>query len=333
MDLSLIATLIASLVVLTIAAEFLVRFSSALALDLGVSPLFVGLTIVGFGTSSPEIAASVSATLRGAPEVSVSNLVGSNIFNVGLILGLTALILPITVAFDRVKRDLIVAILVAVVPVTAFFLSGMAERLAGIVAVFAMAGYVYYAYKTDSGSPESDAERAAQELEDTLHVRKPADTDRAKLISRIVMIVGSLVFLVGSASFFVDSATTIARHFGVSDRIIGLTIVAGGTSLPELVTSLVAAIKKSGDIAVGNIVGSNIFNVLGILGLCMIVGPQTMPASTVLVDVPLMTFLSVALLFFARSEFRISRNEGAFFLAVYIGYSAFIVFTGTGTVA
>lgn len=322
---TLFATLIGSLLMLTIAAEFLVRFSSALALELGISPLFVGLTIVGFGTSSPEIAASLSATLRGVPEVGVSNLIGSNIFNVGMIIGITALVLPITVVFERVKRDLVVAVGVAVVPITAYWLSGPPERIAGVVAVSAMIGYVVLAYKKDIASTDSDNSLALQELGQTLHVTKPTTSSVSKLTTRIALIIVSLGFLIGSSSFFVSSATELARNFGVSDRVIGLTIVAGGTSLPELVTSLMAVLRKSGDIAVGNVVGSNIFNVLGILGLCMIVGPQTIPASTVMVDVPLMVFFSGALIVFARSAFTITRVEGAFLMAVYIGYSVFII--------
>lgn len=330
MDITLLVTLLGSLVALTFAAEFLVRHSSALALDFGVSPLFVGLTIVGFGTSSPEIAASVSATLRGAPELSVSNLVGSNIFNIGMILGLTAMVFPISVMFDRVKRDLFVAVAVSVMPVLAYLISGPTERVVGVAAIFAMTGYVVYAYRTDTGSTEAENVRALEEVEHTLRVDAPKSPAGRAIAMRLVYIVLSLAVLVGSASLFVDSATEIARFFGVSDRVIGLTIVAGGTSLPELVTSLVAALRKSGDIAVGNVVGSNIFNVLGILGLCMVVGPQTIPASTVLIDVPVMVFFSVALVFMARTEFVISRAEGVFLLLVFLGYNAYILLNGSG---
>lgn len=316
--------LVASLLVMTLGAEALVRGAVAVAKRLGVSSFFIGLTIVGFGTSTPELCTSLVAAWKGTGDIAVGNVVGSNIFNVAVILGITALICPIPLRLDVVKREVIVIIGVACVPFVAWFTGGTLERWVGAVMVVLLALFLWNGYRRGLAQNKQDLQaQAGAELETELAL--PSSDAHARPLVNLAMIAIGLALLVGGSWLLVQSATSIARSLGVSDLVIGLTIVAAGTSAPELVTSLVAALRKQPDISVGNILGSNVFNVLGILGLTCVVMPQEVRSQTLALDLPVMLAVSLACLPIMMSGSRISRTEGVAMLVFY-GVYAFALF-------
>ncbi len=300
---------LAGLVLLYFGAEGLVRGSSSLALRLGLSPLVVGLTVVAFGTSSPELVVSLKAALDGQGAISVGNVVGSNICNIGLILGLCAMITPIATNSQVVRVD--IPIMLGITAVTLFVLAdGHLGRPEGILLAAMLVAYVVFSIGLARRQP---ADALGAEFGEEVKISKRG------LAVDVLMVIGGLVLLVFGARFLVDGAVIIARTLGWSEALIGLTIVAIGTSLPELATSLVAAVKKETDIAVGNIVGSNIFNLLGILGITAIVHP--LQADGVgMVDFAVMAAFSLVLWPMAFHQQRITRPEGAALLAGYVGY-------------
>jgi cation:H+ antiporter len=306
--------LLAGLVLLYFGAEGLVRGSSSLALRLGLSPLVVGLTVVAFGTSSPELMVSLKAALAGQADISVGNVVGSNICNIGLILGLCALITPVATSSQIVRIDIPIMI-----GITALALALMADgRLGmteGIIFVLLLIAYIVFSIQLARRQP---ADSLGSEFGEEVKISKRG------LAVDILMVIGGLALLVFGARFLVDGAVIIARTYGLSEALIGLTIVAIGTSLPELATSLLAAIKKESDIAVGNIVGSNIFNLVGILGITAIVHPlQAAGISTV--DFAVMAGFSLLLWPMAYYQQRITRPEGAMLLLGYLAYVFWLV--------
>lgn len=309
--------LVLSLVVLTVGAECLVRGAVAIARRLGVSSFFIGLTIVGFGTSTPELCTSLVAAWRGTGDIAVGNVVGSNIFNIAVILGVTALVCPVPVRLDLVRKETRVVIGVALVPLVALADGGEIGRWAGAAMLAALGVYLWRGYLAGraEGRAEADAER---ELEN--EVALPAGVRRRPVLSVLLVGVG-LGLLVGGSALLVRSASSIAHAFGVSDLVIGLTVVAAGTSAPELVTSLVAAVRRQSDISVGNILGSNIFNILGILGLTCAVLPQRVQAQSLALDVPVMILVSLACVPIMRTGARISRREGAVLVLGYALYA------------
>jgi len=306
----------------TLGAELLVRGASHLALRAGVSSLFVGLTIVGFGTSSPELGASLTATLRQSSDVALGNVVGSNIFNIGVILGLTALLQPIRVQLSIVRRDLAVAAGAALVPWLALPFAGFIPRPVGFALVALLAAYLASAYRQARRAAAADVQLIEQEM-------RPAHKAARDAAARdIALVVAGLALLVLGSRGFVDASITIARQIGWSELVIGLTLVSVGTSLPELVTSIVAVKRGNTDIAVGNVIGSNIFNALGIVGVCAAVAPQAVNHAIMVRDAPLMLLLSLALLPIIRSGGRISRLEGGALLGVYVVYAAYLIVRG-----
>lgn len=306
----------------TLGAELLVRGASRLALRAGVSSLFVGLTIVGFGTSSPELGASLTATLRQSSDVALGNVVGSNLFNIGAILGLTALLQPIRVQLSAVRRDLLVAIGAALVPWLALPFAGQIPRPAGLLLVALLAAYLIAAYRQARRAAAAEVQLVEQEM-------RPAHKAARGAVARDALLVaGGLALLVLGSRGFVDASIAIARQVGWSELVIGLTLVSAGTSLPELVTSLVAMRRGNTDIAVGNVIGSNIFNMLGIVGVCATVAPQAVAHSLTVRDTPLMLAASLALLPIMRSGGRISRLEGGIMLGAYVAYVAYLVGVG-----
>lgn len=309
-----ILLMIAGLAILTAGAEALVRGATALALRLGLSPLVVGLTVVAFGTSSPELAASVTATLHGSADISVGNVVGSNIFNLLVILGISALLCPIRVHFPSIQRDLWVMIVVAFVPLTLGALTGIVPTWAGGAMLAGLVWYLYRAYQTGRAAPPE----AAAAITADLPLVTP--TRPAALWRSVVVVAAGLVGLALGARLFVDQAVEVARGAGLSELVIGLTIVAAGTSLPELATSVVAARRGNADIAVGNVIGSNIFNVLGILGVAALLGPQSVGRQVLLLDGPVMVLASLAVAPLVYSGGRLSRSEGFTLLAGYAVY-------------
>lgn len=295
-------SIIAGIILLYFGADSFVRGSSRLAARFGVPPLIIGLTIVAFGTSFPELLVSLSAASKGATDVVIGNVVGSNIFNIAVILGITALIRPPGVHLDVIKREIPIMIVVSLVGFGLVWY-GHISRLAGMALVLGLCFYVVFSVRTvkkEVGSETSDIPEVA---------------------AMPFWLCGSLIgigltILIAGSNLFVFGAVATARDFGVSEAVIGLTIVAGGTSLPELATSAVAAIKRESDVAIGNIVGSNIFNILCILGISSSVLPLE-AGGIGLRDVGIMAGLAILLLPFAFSQRLISRFEGVVFLAIY----------------
>jgi cation:H+ antiporter len=314
-----IVLLAVALLVLTGGAELLVRGAVAVAKRLGVSSFFIGLTIVGFGTSTPELCTSLVAAWRGTGDIAVGNVVGSNIFNIALILGVTALISPIALRLELVRKEVAIVIGVALVPLAALATGGELGRVAGCAMVLALVVYLWRGYVSGRREVQRElSEATVHEIEEELLV--PERGWLAHPLTSLASIGAGLALLVGGSTLLVGAATGIARGLGVSDLVIGLTVVAAGTSAPELVTSLVAALRKHSDISVGNILGSNIFNILGILGITCVVMPQEVSRQVLVLDVPVMIAVSLACIPIMRSGARISRGEGLLMLAGYAVY-------------
>jgi cation:H+ antiporter len=309
---------VVGLVLLVIGGELLVRGSTSAAKALGVSPLLIGLTLVGFGTSTPELVTSVTAALEGSPGIAVGNVVGSNIANILLILGVAALIYPMAVNPKGFRRDA-VALVAASLLCLGATLYGHVDRWIGFAFVAGLIAYIVYVYREEKAHPE-DPECEVRE-----HMAASARPGPKVIALSLAMAVGGIAITIFGARFLVDAAIQIAKGFGVSDTIIGLTIVAVGTSMPELVTSVMAAIKKQADVAYGNIIGSNIYNVLGILGVTAIITPIDVPQQIAQVDIWVMLAATALLVFFARSGFKLMRWEGFAFLAAYIGYTGWLI--------
>jgi cation:H+ antiporter len=306
--------LVIGLVLLYFGAEGLVRGSSSLALRWGLSPLVVGLTVVAFGTSSPELVVSLKAALNGQGAISVGNVVGSNICNIGLILGLSALITPIATSSQIIRID--IPIMIGVTLVSLVFLANESISFLEGAALFSL--LIVYIVFSIYLARRSKGDALEQEFTEEVRISKQG------VALDLLMVAGGLALLVFGARYLVDGAVIIARSFGWSDALIGLTIVAVGTSLPELATSLLAAIKKEADIAVGNIVGSNIFNLLGILGISAMVTPLKAEGIDWL-DLAVMTGFAVLLWPFARHQHRICRWEAGVLLAGYAGFVWWLV--------
>lgn len=295
-----------ALLLLFLGAESLVRGSVSMALRAGLSPLVVGLTIVAFGTSSPELVVSIQAALSQQADISLGNVVGSNSFNIGVILGLTALVCPIPVHRQIIRIDAPVALGVALV-LPLFLLNHALGRLEGLLL---FAGVVAYTWMNVVFARR----QARASAEDRSDVSLPAISRHWGL--DITSIVGGLGVLVLGSSLLVDRSVAVAQAFDVSEAVIGLTIVAGGTSMPELATSLVAAIRKQPDIAIGNVIGSNVFNILGILGVASIVSPLRAPGISTL-DYSTMIIFTVLLIPLLYTGRLLHRLEGGALLASY----------------
>ncbi len=287
-----------------------------MAMAAGLSPLVIGLTVVAFGTSSPELAVSVKAALAGSGDLAIGNIAGSNIFNVAVILGLSALICPLAVNLQVVRFDMPV-MLGASVLFTAFCLFGDGIGRLEAAVLFSLV-IAYTVFLVRLSRRESAAHRAEMESLDILGV--PEEKPR-HLWTQILLALAGLALLMLGARFLVDNAVLLARGIGVSEAIIGLTIVAAGTSLPELATSVVAAVRRETDVAIGNIVGSNIFNLLCIGGVAGLVRPIGM-GNIDRMDLVVMIGVSVLLLPLMRTGFRLVRWEGAVLMAAYVGYVA-----------
>lgn len=301
-----VAFLAAGLVALFFGGEALVRGSVALASRLGIPPLIIGLTIVGFGTSTPELIVSVSAALKGASDIAVGNIVGSNIANILLILGAAALITPIAVKFPALSRDLAVMILTSLVLLILAHL-GTIERWAAGLMLASLILYIVYLMKY---APEQD------------ECCIPAPRAMSWL-SIVLLIAGGFCGLMLGANWLVDSSITIARAFDVPEAVIGLTIVAVGTSLPELATSIVAAYRRECDVAIGNVVGSNIFNILGILGVTALVTPMPISDTMAYFDIPAMMAISIG---FAALVFLLKTIGRIVAMSLLMSYTAYIFF-------
>lgn len=319
-----ILILIAGLVLLVVGGELLVRGAVAIAGRLGVSPLMIGLTIVGMGTSMPELAASVQAALAGSPGIALGNIVGSNIANSMLILGVAALLAPIAVARGTLWRDGGVGVLAAIALLALGLTTGLG-RVAGLTLIVLMVGYLVLAYRQEkraaAHSAAFDKATALENIDPALGTQTQRQSGWA--VSLAFLLAG-LVCIVGGGTLLVNAAVTIAREFGMSETLVGLTIVAVGTSLPELVTSAVAALRKQSEVALGNVLGSNIYNVLFIGGVTGTIAPTTVPESILGFDLPLLIAVSLGVMAMAWTGARLSRIEG---VALVAGYALYIAFT------
>ena len=296
--------------------EFLVRGSVGFARAVGLSPLFIGLTLVGFGTSAPELVASLIAAFRDAPGIAVGNVVGSNIANVMLILGIAALIAPMPVSRQVFHRDAVALAAISAVAL-AVVLLGSLTRLAGAVMVLLLLAYIYVSYVTERAGLDGEAQRHEDEAAMHAPVRDGA-------VRFLLIALAALVGVVIGARLLVDSAIVLAHQFGVPETVIGLTVVAVGTSLPELAVSAIAAFRGQGAVAVGNVVGSNIYNVLGILGLTALVHPLAVPPEIARFDIWVLLGSAAALLYFMIGGRTIGRVAGALLLAAYAAYVAWL---------
>lgn len=316
---------IVGLVLLVGGAEALVRGASRLAGAAGIPPLIVGLTVVAFGTSSPEFAVSIQAAVGDDVDLALGNVVGSNIFNVLFVLGACAIVAPLVVAQQLIRFDvpLMIAVSIAVVIMA---LDGAIGRIDGALLVVGLCAYTTFAIL--KGRRETAA--VAAEYEEAF--APPADEAQpSRVVLDLLMIGGGLALLVGGSTLLVNAAENMARSLGVSDLIIGLTIVAAGTSTPEVATSILATIRGERDIAVGNAIGSNIFNLLGVLGVTAIIasGGIPVPASALRFDLLVMTAVAIACLPLFFTGTRLTRWEGLLFLSYYLAYALFLILDAT----
>ena len=308
------AAIVLGLVLLYVGGELLVRGSVAVAAALGMSPLLIGITLVGFGTSTPELVTSIDAALRGLPGIAVGNVVGSNIANILLILGLGAVIAPIAFTQRALSRDVFVVALSGIA-VLALAAVGEVGRVAGIALVLALAAYLALAQAQERTRGRTAAAATVA-----------AATVVNPWLSLLVAVVG-IAIVVAGAHLLVDGAVELAAFFGVSDTVVGLTVVAVGTSLPELATTVTAALRRQGDVALGNILGSCIFNVFGILGVTAIVQPLIVPEVIFRFDAWVLLATTLLLVVFAVTGRRLSRTEGIVFVAAYAAYVAWLAAT------
>lgn len=304
--------LLIGLGLVVLGADWLVNGASSIARRAGISEFVIGLTIVGFGTSCPELVVSLTGAIEGNSDISVGNVVGSNIFNALFILGLTALVLPVGMTDKNRRIDipitLVVTILLVVLGITGSMSGPVISRWEGVVMLLVFSVYLFYCFKSDSKDEFSETQQAMLSFP-----------------KAIALTLTGLAGLIFGGDLFVDSATALARQIGVSDKFIAVTILAGGTSLPELATSLTAAIRGKEQLALGNILGSNVFNAMLILGLSSIITPLSFASMTV-VDIAALILSSVLLLIWAYTgrRNRIDRWEGVAMLLCYVAYNVFL---------
>lgn len=315
---------IAGLALLIGGGDLLVRGASRIATSFGISPLVIGLTVVAFGTSSPEMAVSVSAAMQGQSDIAMGNVVGSNIFNVLFILGITAIITPLIVSQQLVRLEIPLLIIISFITFL-FGSDGNFSRTEGIIffiGIIAYSWFLVYQSRKENKAVLDEYEKEYGKVKQEGKSNKTID---------ICFIVIGLVLLVVGSIFLVDTAIKFANYLGVSQVVIGLTIVAAGTSLPEVATSIIAGIKGKRDIAVGNIIGSNVFNLLAVLGLSATVSPNgiNVAHSIINFDIPVLIAVQIACLPIFLSGFVINRWEGVLFLFYYIAYTMYLILGAT----
>lgn len=299
-------------VLLIFGGDLLVRGATTTAERMGVSPLMIGLTLVALGTSAPELVTSLTAAFRDSPGIAVGNVVGSNIANILLILGVTAVLTPLMVDRTAFRRDGLVLVLATLLTVVVV-LTGQLSSWLGWVMLVALVAYTIWAYMTERTSHDAEAVRHEHRAEE-VHKAPP------NIFLALGLALAGIGLTVAGARILVDGAVEVAGQLGVSDAVIGLTVVAVGTSLPELGASVIAAVRRQADIALGNVIGSNIYNMLFILGATAVVKPIPVPAEIARVDVWVMLAATLALVLIVRGGWRISRWEGAGLLGAYGAY-------------
>lgn len=344
-----IALLIIGFVLLVVGAEVLVRGASKLAIAAGLSPLVVGLTVVAYGTSAPELAVSLQSSFSGQADIAIGNIVGSNIANILLILGITATVSPLFVAKQLVRLDVPLMIGVSLLLLIMSFDGTINSLEGGILVLGAIAYTVFTLYQSRQETLQQEKAERAQETEDAQNRpdlsqvassnddsgpqprRKPSPKPLVRVGSSLVVMVIGIALLVIGANWMVKGAIAVAEYLGISELIIGLTIVAIGTSLPEIATSIAATLKGERDMAVGNAVGSNIFNILLVIGLCSMVTPGgvDVASSAIRFDMPIMIAVAVACLPIFFTGYMVLRQEGLLFLAYYVAYTLYLFLYAT----
>jgi cation:H+ antiporter len=312
---------VAGIVLLISGAELLVRGASRLAVAVGVTPLVVGLTVVAFGTGSPELAVGIQASIAGQADITIGNVIGSNIFNVLFILGISAIVAPLIVSQQLVRLDVPIMIVVSA-GVLLMALDGFIGRGDGVVLVAAGIGYTWMLIRIsrrETAKVHSEYEQAYGATEQ--------QKKRSRWPVHALLVVVGLGLLVLGAEWLVDGAVAIASAMGVSELIIGLTIIAAGTSLPEVATSIIAGLRGERDIAVGNVVGSNLFNILVVIGVTALVSPGGLRVAEPAInfDIPVMLAAAVLCLPIFFMNYRIGRWEGALFLSYYVFYTLYLI--------
>ncbi len=317
------AILIAGLALVVIGADWLVDGSSSIAKRMGISDFVIGLTVVGMGTSAPEFVVSIIGAIQGNGDIAIGNVVGSNVFNVFLILGITALIFPMEITKLNRQKDIPLNIFITIVLIVLGLnktLFGLGEnvlsRVDGIVLLLLFAVYLYMCFHFDKPAETASTEELPESADEKINKPLPA----------VLMIIGGLLGLVFGGKLFVNSATEIARMLNVSDKLIAITILAGGTSMPELVTCIVAAVKKKGQLALGNIIGSNIFNILLILGGAAVINPLSFAGMSYM-DLGALLVSSVALFtcIYSGKKDILDRLDGVILLLLEAGYMTWLI--------
>lgn len=324
---SLYLMLAAGFVLLLLGGDMLVRGAVSTAERLGLSSLLIGVVIVGFGTSMPEMVTSVEASLAGSPGIAIGNIVGSNLANILLVLGLSALVAPVAIPPLAASRDGLI-LLGVVVLFVAIGLFATLDRLTGIGLLTALTVYIWMAYRQEKGQtapqndsrPESGVGLSAKSLSGEV----AALAVRQQLVTPVALTLAGLIVLIIGGKLLVDGARGLAFEAGVSETIIGLTIVAIGTSLPEVVTCVIAALRRHGDVALGNVLGSSVYNILAIGGVTAIISPTIIPAQIATFDNLVMLAATLALLLFLFVGKHITRIQGAMLFAGYVGYLTWI---------
>lgn len=308
------------LAMLFVGSEFLIRGSVKIAKRMHISQLVIGLTVVAFGTSTPELVVSINSALEGQADISLGNVIGSNIVNIGLILGLSAAIFPIAVHIKTIRREIpiMLAVSLIIIPIS---LDGTISQIDGVFLVLSLIAFIYFSYR------QSKKEKTISLVIDKNGENSTSNNLAfAPLIKNILFVIIGIILLYFGSSFTVDNAVSIANSLGISERIIGLTIIALGTSLPELITSVGAARKKHADLSIGNIIGSNIFNVLAILGISsLIIGIKV--NFNIFIDYIVMIGFSAALIPVMKSGFIITKKEGYVLVTAYLLYLGFLIMT------
>ncbi len=307
--------IVIGIVLLYFGGEMLVNHAAKLARFWGISPMIVGLTVVAFATSSPELAATVAASIKGTSDVAIGNVIGSNIANIGLILGAAALIFPIFTSIKFIVREGMFMVVSSGI-VALLCLNGHLNRIEGLSFVVVLTAYVWFVIKTSKNENVPVAM-----LQDV-----PVTVEGSVWYSVVMVIIG-IALLVAGADRLVEGAVTIALSFGISERVIGLTMVAFGTSLPELASCIVAAYKKESDIILGNVIGSNIFNVLCVLGTAVLIRPLDFNAGNIHIDLIVMMVFSIAILPFLTTGLNLSRREGILLVGGYSAYIAYLFYS------
>ncbi|MEZ5814331.1 MAG: calcium/sodium antiporter [Alphaproteobacteria bacterium] len=313
-----ILMILGGLVLLFFGGEGLIKGAVSLARNFGLSKLLVSAVVVGFGTSMPEMTVSVGAALKGASDIAIGNVVGSNIANILLIVGIAAIMCSIFIAGAAVKRDTFV-MLGASLALCGLAMTGMISFAAGLVMFAALIAYIAWSYMQDKKAGEETVAHIEEDIEGEPQLSR---------VKASAFALGGLVLLIGGAYILVEGAVSIARGFGISEAVIGLTIVAVGTSLPELATAVVAAMRKHSDVIIGNIVGSNIFNILAILGVTAMISPIPIGQQIATYDVWIMLGVAAFLSIYLLRGLTIGRISGLAMLGAYIIYTAWLYMNG-----